>query len=332
MVSVDALDRDADLAAVREAAEHDRSRRSFEVAVFASHERRLAPELHRARNEARPARRGDLAPGLDGASEDAVVDPPLDERLPCGREAEDDAEEVFGQARRVVDLLRLHQDERRDLAWFDHARVAGDQRLDDRAHREHEREVPRRDHSDDAPRNVVHLAGAVLHEVQLLDLGGEGLRRTRRGPPDEIEQRSHLVHERLVARLSALEREEVDELVGPLGHGVAQPQEALSALLHREHGPRLLRLARPRDRARHLVGGGHRDLAYELARGRRIAPDAIGRRARPGPGRFKRGRAHDDEDGTLRGASATRAFGPRAQPPVRRNPIGPKPESRPLSD
>ena len=99
VVHVHALDRDADLAAVGEPPEDDRAGRALEIAVLAGQERRLASELHRARDESSPARGGDLATGLDGAREDAVVDPGLDERLPGGREADDDAEEVLGQAR-----------------------------------------------------------------------------------------------------------------------------------------------------------------------------------------------------------------------------------------
>src|SRR5208337_3475616 len=88
LVGVYALDRDAHLPAVGEAAPHDGVRGALDVAVLARHERRLAAELHRARDEPLPARGGDLAPGLHGAGEHAEVDPGVDERLTRGAEAD----------------------------------------------------------------------------------------------------------------------------------------------------------------------------------------------------------------------------------------------------
>ena len=81
-VRVDALDRDADLTGVREAAEHDGARGALDVAVGAGDERRLAAELHHARDEALAARRGDALAGRDAAGEDELLDARLDERRP----------------------------------------------------------------------------------------------------------------------------------------------------------------------------------------------------------------------------------------------------------
>ena len=71
---------------------------------------------------------------------------------PVGPVAGDDLEEVLRQAGAVPDLLRLERDERRHLARLEHDGVAGDERGDDVAQRELEREVPRRDDADDAAR------------------------------------------------------------------------------------------------------------------------------------------------------------------------------------
>ena len=73
VVRVDALDRDADLAGVGEAAEDDGARRALDVGVAARDERRLAAELHHARDEPLAARGRDPLARLDAAGEDAGI-------------------------------------------------------------------------------------------------------------------------------------------------------------------------------------------------------------------------------------------------------------------
>ena len=84
VVRVDALDRDADLPAVGEAAEDDRARRALEVAVRARDERRLAAELHHARDEPRAARRRDPPARLHAAGEDEYWMPASMSACPVG--------------------------------------------------------------------------------------------------------------------------------------------------------------------------------------------------------------------------------------------------------
>ena len=128
----------------------------------------------------------------------------------------------------------------------------------------------------------MHLARAVLHQVQLRRLRGERRRaRARRPTPARSSSAVTSWTSASWRGLPHSSDEEVDELVGALGDRVAKPQEALRALLDREHGPRLLRLACARDGAAHLVRGRHGDLADELPGGGRVATDAIGRRRGP---------------------------------------------------
>ena len=101
---VDALDRGADLARVREAAPRDRLRGAIEVGVGADDRGRLAAELERARDQPLAARRRDLLAGRDRAGEHAVVDAAVDQRR-AGRAAPgDDLEQIGRQLGREVQL------------------------------------------------------------------------------------------------------------------------------------------------------------------------------------------------------------------------------------
>ena len=97
------------------------------------------------------------------------------------------------------------------------------------------------------------------------------------GPPDEIEQGRHLVHERLVARLAALARHHLDQVLRVLGDRVAQAQQPRCPLLDRKDRPRRLRLPRARDDPPDLVVARHRDLREELSARRREGPDRVHR-------------------------------------------------------
>jgi hypothetical protein len=273
LVRVDALDRDADLAGVREAAEDDRARRRLEVAVGAREERCLSAELHHARDQLRAARRRDASPGRHAAGEDELLDAALDERLPGRAEPGDHAEEVLGEARRVVDLFRLLRDERRHLARLEDDRAPGDERRGDVPHRDRERVVPRRDDADDAARYVVDVAAPVLEEVQVDLARREDARRVPAVVGQEIGHGDDLVHQRLVARLAGLGGEDRRDLLRAIDDGVAEAQEAVRALLDREDAPRLLRAARARDDGVDLVLAHHRHFAEEGAARRRVALD-----------------------------------------------------------
>src|SRR5262249_2948683 len=147
LVGVDTLDGGARLTAVDEAPENDGVRRALDVAVGARDERGLAAELEDARHEVRAARGRDAFARIDASGEDELLDAALDEGGADVAAPVDDAEEIFGQAGRVEDLLRLPDRERRDLARLEHHGVAGDERAQYVPHRDHEGEVPRRDHA-----------------------------------------------------------------------------------------------------------------------------------------------------------------------------------------
>ena len=82
---------------------------------------------------------------------------------------------------------------------------------------------------------------------------------------EEVDGDHHLVGEAVVAGLAALAADDVDDLVGALDERVAEAEEALAALLDRQHTPRRLRLLRATDGGEHLVPRRHADLAEELA-------------------------------------------------------------------
>ncbi len=76
------------------------------------------------------------------------------------------AEQILGQAGRIENFFGFEQHQRRDFARLDDAGVASDEGLDHASHWDDQGEIPRRYHADDAPRDVVHLALAVLHQMQ----------------------------------------------------------------------------------------------------------------------------------------------------------------------
>jgi hypothetical protein len=117
----------------------------------------------------------------------------------------------------------------------------------------------------------------VLHQVVRAALGGQRRGRVGADPADVVEQRHHLVHERLVPRLAALARDDLDQVLGPLGERVAQPPQAVRPLVDRQHGPGGLRLARARDDLLHLLVGRHGQLGEQLAAGGRERADGGGR-------------------------------------------------------
>jgi hypothetical protein len=282
-VRVDALDGDAHLAAVGEAAVHEAARRALDVDVGASDERRLAAELHDARDEALAARGRDALSRGDAAREDEELDAGVDERGARRAVAGDDLEEIRREACLVPDLLRFEGDERGHLARLEDGRVARDERHHDVAERELEGEVPRRDHADDAARHVVEDGLAVHHQVQRHLARRERAGRVLAEVGGDVGHDEHFVSEGLVLGLAALEREEVDDLVRPLDDRVLVAADLVAALLDREGAPRLLRRARPGHGGADLGFAHDGDLADELARGRRVALDH-GRAVPVGPG------------------------------------------------
>ena len=125
-------------------------------AVRGEDRRALAAQLERDRHELLGRGLRDLAPDRGAARVEEVI--PAHARE-CTRELEaaDDDIDAVAVERRVNHLPQQRRARGRVLRGLDHHAVAGGEHLDERTHRQVEREVPRHDVADDALRLGLHV-------------------------------------------------------------------------------------------------------------------------------------------------------------------------------
>ncbi len=156
---------------------------------------------------------------------------------------------------------------RRVLGRLDHDAVAGEQRREALPRRDGDREVPRRDHPDDAD----GLAGRPRHLVRQLgrhDLAHRGAALAG----DEASHVDRLLHvaARLDEDLARLAADELGQLGLARGEHVAARGDELGPRRDRAPRPRPLRLGRGRDRAVDVGAVADRERADDLCRPGRV--------------------------------------------------------------
>jgi ParB family chromosome partitioning protein len=243
VVHVDALDADAQLAAVGGDALHGAGDGAPQRRVGQHQEGVLAAELHCAALELLAALRGDFAPCGRRAGEHDEVGVLDERRTELRAAAGDHLEQAGGQPRLFQQPGRPEAGERRLRVGLEHDAVAGDQRREGVADAERERVVPRRDDADHAARAVVHPGGGEDRQGALGPPWPEELLRDVAVVARLDGDVEHLL-ERVDARLAALELDEVEDLRRVREHQVVVAQEHGGALCHRQRRP--LRLCRAR--------------------------------------------------------------------------------------
>ena len=135
---------------------------------------------------------------------------------------------------RVDDQLA---DRRRVLARLEHDRVAGGQRVRDRAHRREDRVVPRADHADHAERLVFQVGGVLGEHQRALDLAElQHPLGVLRGPRDVVDRGDDL-DDRLGDRLAALGVDQLGDALDPVGQQRRPAQQAGLAAVEAEARP-----------------------------------------------------------------------------------------------
>src|SRR6266849_5406719 len=256
-LDVDALDRDADLAGVREPAVHARARGPLQVRVAQHDHRILAAEHEGHRLEELPAALGDLPAGGDAAGEADHIGQ-LDQVLAGLAVAGHHLEDVLREAGRAGQLGAEHGAARRHLGGLDDHGVARHERRDRLADGEVEGEVPGSDDPDHPVRQVAHVDALVLQEVGPGGLVGQVLLRSLRPEADRVAEEEELVGDDVVARLPGLARDDVADAVLLVDEAVADVAQDPRPSGEPQRRPGPLRLAgagdRPRDRL--AVAGG----------------------------------------------------------------------------
>ena len=223
--------------------------------VGADDERVLATELEVDARDAVDAGVRDPLAGLDRAGErDAVHARVLDDPRADVAAARHDVDRAGGERLEAVGERERRQ--RRQLRRLAHARVAGRERRGELPGQQQQRVVPRHDAGDDAHRLLDHER----------ELGGLDRRDHAAG---EVAAHLGVVVERrrrpadlvgvLDARLAALARHDLGQLVGLRADARGDLVEHLAALERRDRRPHPRRLARRRDRRVDLLVGGQRD-------------------------------------------------------------------------
>ena len=201
-------------------------------------------DVARDRSRADEADRGDVAVLEDRVDRDLV---PVH-----------DVEDAVGQA----GLLQQFGDVRRRgrvlLGRLEHERVPARDRRRPHPHRDHGREVERRDPRDDSERLTdrvdVDSGRGLLREVAA---------EQRRDPArvlDHLEPALHLAL-RVGQHLAVLVREDGRDVAEPVVDELADPEHQLRSARERDLAPGRERLLRGRDRLANLLDGGEIDLA-----------------------------------------------------------------------
>jgi hypothetical protein len=265
---VDALDADAGLAGVGDRAPDRRPRGRVEVGVAVDEHRVLAAELEHHRGEALGAGRHHLPPGRGRTGEGDLVDAGTAERFAGRAEPGHHLEDRLLGDHLGEALLEPAPDRRGVLAGLEHHRVAGRQRVADRAERGEHGIVPRADHADHPERLVLDPGAEVARQQRRRDpLAPKGPARPPGGPVEVLGHQQHL-DERVVARLAVLAVDQVAQLVGAPRQQPLEGQQACAAPIETETRPPCPGLAGAFDRGRDLVGPVDREAADQLA-GRR---------------------------------------------------------------
>ena len=187
-----------------------------------------------------------------------------------------DAEDAGRQARLGEQLGHEQRGRRVLLARLEDERVAARERERVHPHRDHRREVERRDPGDDAERLAVarrvDARGDLLRALALHQL------RDPAGELDDLQAALHLAA-RVVEGLAVLARDDAGEVVAARGEQLAVGEHDGRALGERGGAPAGERRARRAGGAVDVGGGGERDPPRDLAgRGVVDVAEALGRR------------------------------------------------------
>ena len=269
VLHVEALDADAQLAGVGEAAADRTLHGSVEIGVGEHDHRVLAAELTRERDEAPPALLGHDASGGGGAGEHDVVDG-VDERCAeLGAGPGDDPEQVVRETRFEEQVHDGESGERGLRVGFEDDAVPGQQGRDGIADGQRDRVVPRADDADQALGLVVHDGtGQEWKGTLAARRSQEPSRRVGvvAGRDGDVEG----LLERAEAGLAGLDLGEVEQFGLPFEHEVVEAQDDLATLGHGTTSPVLLCGPGAPSGRRHIVGDAHRHLADERAVERRV--------------------------------------------------------------
>ncbi len=264
LIDVDALDRDAQLAGVGEAAGGGAVDHAVEVGVGGDEHGVLAAELGREADEALGRALGDGAACGGGPGEHDVVGGLDDRRAHRGAGPGDDLHQALGKTGLFEELVGAQRGERGLGVGLDHDAVAGDEGGEGVRDGEDERVVPGRDDADDALGDVVLLRG---HQAGGGGHAAGGLEGAR-GEAGVVPGRHGLVHdllERPDPGLAVLGLDEVEELVLVVEHEVVVAEQDGGALLDGQLRPAALHAPALGDGGLDVLAGADGHLADHLA-------------------------------------------------------------------
>src|SRR5215213_1251792 len=233
---VEALDGEARLAAVEEAAHAGGARGLAQVGIVADDHGVRAPELERGALEVARRERHELLAGRRGSCEGYLAYEGVPrERLPGTRaRSRDDVEHACRQACPVHDPGDPECGERGGICGFGHHHVARYEGRTELVTQQGGREVPRHDGPDDAKGTPDYEAVGVLVEVR--DVSAPNVL----GEPHVVLQRVHEAPDlqaRLAQRLPLLGGQKRGELPHGGQHGLRRRAEDLSTLRRRGIAP-----------------------------------------------------------------------------------------------
>ena len=184
-------------------------------------------------------------------------------------EAGDDVDDAVGYAGFCKQLAESRRRQRRLLRGLEHDRAARGERRRELPRRHHEREVPRNDLPDDANRLAQRIGMPVAGARHR-----NGLTHKARRPSGHIaehgDRAADIVAARIGDRLAIVERLDLGELVGVLFKEVAQAPDELGAVGGRD--------ARPGAGFKRLARRLHRKVDVGFVSGRDVRDDFLRRR------------------------------------------------------
>src|SRR5262245_14404919 len=265
---VNAFDRDADLARIGERAPDRRVGRALDVGVAQNDHRVFAAEFEAHRDQSLRRALGDRLAGARAAGERDHIGL-VNQRAPRLAVAVDDLQNVCRRAGGgegfAKDVRAAHGDQRGPLRRFDHDGVARSQRRNRFADGQDQREIPRRDHADDATQLVMHSDLFVAQQVRCHAMGSQKAARPFRIKRQRVANVSDL-DQRFDPGLTVLPADQFDQLFAVSDQTVAGREQNLRATLEINRAPHAKGLARALRGCAHVERRIDLDLAYFFER------------------------------------------------------------------